>query len=132
MFVNANKKVKLVILSMLTLITLLVLLNIDWSQVLKYDGVQNRMLHAFGGISLALLFVIILSNFNITAKGRIVTWLDRYSYQIYLLHHPFIIGPLSLIAITPWLACNISIILSLTIFLSLVLTIISNRINSYL
>lgn len=132
MFVNANKKVRTITLSILVIITTLVTLHIDWTQILKYDGIPNRMLHAFGGISFSLIFIITLSKFNNLTKSKIVAWFDRYSYEIYLLHHPFIIGPLSLIAVTPWLGCNIFIILSFTVMLSLLLAKFCNIINSNL
>lgn len=47
-------------------------------------------------------------------------------YEVYLIHHIFILGPLSLMALTPWLGVNIVIILLITVILSRLLHIVSN------
>lgn len=39
---------------------------------------------------------------------------DRYSYCIYLTHHIFILGALSVMSLTQYLVCNIAIALILT------------------
>lgn len=55
---------------------------------------------------------------------------DRYSYQIYLTHHFFILGPLSLMALTANSWFNVLIILALTVLTAVLLQKISAKISA--
>ena len=46
--------------------------------------------------------------------------IDKISYEVYLVHHPLIMGPLALLTITPYAGLNIAIILITTIALAYV------------
>lgn len=54
---------------------------------------------------------------------------DRYSYDIYLVHQFFILGPLSLMALTNIPALNIIIILAVIILLAVIVNLLSNLIR---
>lgn len=57
--------------------------------------------HVFLGVALFCSGRVLLRPFcNINLIQRILRLSDRYSYQIYLTHHFFILGPLSLMALT--------------------------------
>lgn len=63
-----------------------------------------------------LLPKIVLENANLPILKQI----DKISYEVYLIHHPLIMGPLALLSITPYVGLNIAIILITTIALSYV------------
>ena len=67
----------------------------------------ERYAHGALGIALFLLLYQILNN----VKGNIILrFSDRYSYHIYLVHQIFILGPLTLMNVTSYIAVNILII----------------------
>ena len=55
-----------------------------------------------------------------TTKLPILKQIDTISYEVYLVHHPLIMGPLALLTITPYAGLNISIILISTVALAYV------------
>ena len=55
-----------------------------------------------------------------TAKLPVLKQIDTISYEVYLVHHPLIMGPLALLTITPYAGLNISIILISTVALAYV------------
>ena len=67
----------------------------------------ERYAHGALGIALFLLLYHILNN----VRGNIILrFSDRYSYHIYLVHQIFILGPLTLMNVTSYIAVNILII----------------------
>ena len=54
-------------------------------------------------------------------KLKIISFLDRYSYEIYLSHYMFILGPLSLLHLSGITALNISIAITSGLLLAFVL-----------
>lgn len=67
------------------------------------------------------LFIIMLKLFkNISTKlslklKNILDIIDKFSFNIYITHHVFILGPLAIISITPNIVINIIIILCCTV-----------------
>lgn len=55
-----------------------------------------------------------------TAKLPVLKQIDIISYEVYLVHHPLIMGPLALLTITPYMGLNIAIILISTVALAYV------------
>lgn len=63
-----------------------------------------------------LLPKVVSENANLPISKQI----DKISYEVYLVHHPLIMGPLALLTITPYVGLNIAIILITTVALSYV------------
>ena len=55
-----------------------------------------------------------------TANLPILKQIDKISYEVYLVHHPLIMGPLALLTVTPYIGMNIAIILITTLALAYV------------
>ena len=55
-----------------------------------------------------------------TEKLPVLNQIDTISYEVYLVHHPLIMGPLALLTITPFAGLNIAIILLTTVALAYV------------
>jgi peptidoglycan/LPS O-acetylase OafA/YrhL len=55
-----------------------------------------------------------------TANLPVLKQLDKISYEVYLVHHPLIMGPLALLTVTPYITLNIAIIMITTFALAYV------------
>ena len=88
------------------------------------------MNHVFLGIT--SFFILIRIFRNIDFKHRIIRafcdFSDKYSYNAYLIHQFIILGPLSLMKLTPCIAVNVILIFILTVLISVIVKYISNRI----
>lgn len=62
-----------------------------------------------------------------TANLPVLKQVDKISYEVYLIHHPLIMGPLALLTVTPYVGLNVAIILITTIALSYVCKQIVNK-----
>ena len=84
--------------------------------------------HVFLGITLFCVGRILLSPLSkINWIQRILKLSDKYSYQIYLTHHFFILGPFTLMALTENSWLNVGIILLLTIATAVLLQKVSAK-----
>ena len=61
--------------------------------------------------------------------NRLCSFIDEYSYDIYLTHHPFILGPFSFMTVTGSKVCNIFLVLCLTLICAIYLRKISFQIQ---
>ena len=102
--------------------------KITWPQLFNYDGTMNRIFHIYAGVTISILIITFLYKvIHIGKLLKITKLLDNYSYEIYLVHHPFILGPLSLMQITNSCVLNIFIILIITISFAYALKKITSR-----
>lgn len=61
-------------------------------------GVFSNYCHVLLGLMLFLLVVFHMRNsFFLSRIKKILAWSDAYSYDVYLMHHVFILGPFSLL-----------------------------------
>ena len=80
----------------------------------KNYSLQNNILHASMGAVIFLSLYFCLSHVKLSC--RISSLFARSgSYEVYLTHHIYILGPLSLLWLTPFLSLNCLIVLVLTI-----------------
>ena len=87
--------------------------------------------HVFLGVALFCSGRVLLRPFcNINLIQRILRLSDRHSYQIYLTHHFFILGPLSLMALTANSYVNVVLILLLTVLTAVLLQKTSAKISA--
>ena len=68
--------------------------------------------HVWLGVFLFLMLKMIFDRFEFSQNmRRVFDITDKYSYEIYLVHLVFILGPFSLMALTPYVGINILIII---------------------
>ena len=79
--------------------------------------------HVFLGISVFVLFGSIFN--KIRLKGSLLRLSDKYSYEVYLTHHYFILGPLSLLSMTDYHVINVIFIFCIICMLSYLINKIS-------
>lgn len=96
--------------------------------IFKEHSILNNILHATMGITIFLC--LFLCGSKITYHYKISQFLtNRGGYEVYLTHHLFILGPVSLLFITPNTVLNVSLILIITFICSYGLLIIGSVIS---
>lgn len=131
LFANLSAKMQRFTIIFLILFSLHILYRLDWAYILQYDSLPNRVFHTYVGITLSILIILLLWKVvKIKCHLQLINVLDKYSYEIYLVHHPFILGSLSLMGLTDYTVLNIFIIMLCTIVLSFGLKKISNGIQT--
>ena len=119
-WIGVNKKERFIsestLLVVFTILALpLNLLQAYISYIWKPDFISSGLYthwcnynHVWLGI---FLFLLGMKIFKKARFGRkVLNLTDRYSYETYLVHQFFILGPMSLMAVTSWLSLNIIII----------------------
>ncbi len=77
--------------------------------------------HVLLGVFLFLLLHTAFSGLKHERAAQLLHWTDSYSYEIYLVHQFLILGPLSLMQITPYRVINIVIICIGSVLLAYIL-----------
>ena len=99
----------------------------------EYYKVYNTWLHFSLGIFIFIsLYNILPLIINETKEYKLLKQADSISYEMYLVHHPIILGPLSLLLITPYNSINIIIVIALSIIMAYALKYCCSFINSKL
>lgn len=110
------------IISLLCALSVFLLWQLTWEDILDHGSLMNQVFHTYCGITISVILVELFSNvLKVGVLNRFVSFFDKHSYEIYLVHHPFIIGPFSLIGLTPFVILNISAILGLTFIMAFLL-----------
>lgn len=105
---------------------------ISWKDILNYQNTLNQFFHVISGLFIIIFTIALINKLDIIRKNKIILIADKYSYEVYLTHHVFILGPFSLIAITNNLSINIFTIIILTILSSTILSYISSNISTFI
>lgn len=95
----------------------------------RWEILFNIVAHAGGGIAIFTLLFNINNCKSVNNGGGVI---DRYSYEIYIVHHIFILGPFSLLFLTPFKTMNILVIILLICLATVVLKKASTLISSKL
>lgn len=96
--------------------------NFDFSSLIDFSSARNLFIHALGGIILFLVLYITLVKWQYVINlNRHISLGSKLSYEIYLSHHLFILGPLSVLFATSSIMLNLCIIIGLTLFFSMLI-----------
>lgn len=77
-------------------------------------------------ISAFCIFLIFAFLFHDRKPIKIVTFISNISFEIYLIHYMFCVGPVRLFDLTPYWAFNCLIVLGVTIIIAFIINKISN------
>lgn len=81
-----------------------------------YSYYQNYS-HVLLGVFLFLLMINCFNKIHFSKSTvKVLDIMDKYSYETYLVHQFFIIGPFSLMALTPLTIINIIVIIACIVF----------------
>lgn len=92
----------------------------------KYWNVYCDYAHLMLGIGIFVVLHSLL--YNIRYSGHLISVLkitDKYSYDIYLTNQFFILGPFSLMKLTPWIFVNVVIIGSIVALCAVIINQVS-------
>lgn len=96
-YTNTPKRWKYGVLSFLVIICISIVYKLNWEQILDYSSKMNQAFHTYYGIAFSVFFIEIFTHiFNSVTVIKPIHLLDSHSYEIYLVHHPLILGPFSL------------------------------------
>lgn len=84
--------------------------------------------YAHGVLGIAL-FLVLYKLFQNIKANKLLHFSDKYSYHIYLVHQVYILGPLTLMGITPIIGLNIAIICSCILVSGIALKILNNGVD---
>lgn len=89
-------------------------------------GVLVEISKLFVSSAIVSLCILIKNIYN--KFPRLFLIVDKYSYEVYLTHHLWILGVFSLVKITKYISVNILLVIVLTMLSSLVLNFVSEKI----
>lgn len=127
---SSKTKTKILFLTLVFFVAIYSFIIITWDDIQDLKSMINRIFHD----SIGLLIVIGLSPmidylFKKPKQFKVLDWIDKNSYALYLVHHIYLLGPISLISVTPFLPLNISVIIILMILSSILLNFITHNIK---
>lgn len=133
-FCQKAKKIKgiVILLSLMNIVQII----LDYVVKLRFEGTIETVYnlwcnynHVWLGITIFVVLKSILDNIHIPAwLIKITNFSDHYSYEGYLVHQFFIIGPMSLMSLTKSLTLNIIIILFLILVFSYLLNVMKQSV----
>ena len=127
---NVGKTMSRLLLVGFTVMAIAVVCRIEWTQIVDLQNFWSRLFHVFVGIAFSMLFIAGVSRIRRLRVPRVVHLLDQYSYPVYLVHHPLILGPLTLMSLTDHLFINISVIIVMIAVLAVLLNRLTAKVNS--
>lgn len=119
---------KIVILGLVSVLFVWSSIVISWDDILNYENVLNQVFHAFSGLMIIICAISIFKRLKLKLNRRILNFTDGLSFEVYLIHHIFILGPFSLMQFTRFEIVNILMVIMLTLVLSMLLKRMSNYI----
>ena len=85
------------------------------------------MLRCFVAIMALVATLECFKRYKFDITSGMINWLSKYSYYLYLVHVPLILGPFSLLNFTESIPVNIIIILCVTVISALSLCTLSSK-----
>lgn len=121
------KRCRMMIALLMTILFLCSLVFVSWNDILQ-NGFWNLLLHVSGGVLAVIITTTLSKWFSFSFGKRILKVVDKYSYEVYITHHIFILGPFSMLFLLACPFANILFIILWTILTALVL----RRVSSWL
>lgn len=99
---------------------------------MNMSGAYSLALHITGAVVIFLIGLLIANKANLEKVPKSIRFLDRYSFQIYIVHHVIIMLPFGMLNVTGYLAVNILIALFYIAFFTWVLVAMEERVRELL
>lgn len=128
-------------ISIITVTTLLIRLYFTYISPIESIKLNNVFNNYFVNWQHTLLgyfiFIAIYYNFSLNCNSnntifKLLNTISKYSYEIYLVHQIFIIGPISILFLTKYLTLNLTIIFVLITLLAILINKISVYLKKYI
>ena len=129
-YIAVTEKIEKWILGAIAVGTMIWLLtDFSWDKMINMDCNWSITFHITGAIVIFFVGLLLFELLKIEGTTRPVKFLDKYSFEIYIVHHIIIMKPFSMLNITENLVLNIVIIILYIAFYTFVLTTISNKVT---
>ena len=118
---------KRVLLVALFILATVLTINISWDDILIYDGIFNRLWHDILGATLCLGGILFFRMFAIQNLTKAIEILDKNSFYIYITHHIYLIGPLTMVPVFSSTYLGVSVIMLAIVMSTVLLAYVSNK-----
>ena len=102
------------------------------NSITDYFNPINRAFHDLTGVCVVIFGVKLLSKLKTKDIPRPVKVLDKYSFQIFIVHYFFVIGPFSVAHVSSNITINIILIIAITIVSTIVFVQLNKLANKVL
>lgn len=102
--------------------------NCTWDLIRSNSQVNNLVMHDSGAVLIVLLFLALFTRLDHIKVPKVIQVFDKYSFQIYIVHHVLIMPPFGLLGITDYVVLNVLIIIVYIIFAAWALTLVSDKV----
>ena len=132
LFVNLSSKWKLFYLGLCAFVLVYLCCIIRWEDFRHSYQTIYRLIHDVVGVFVVIGGVWLLSMVKELRVPKIVSFLDKYSFQIFMVHFTIMCGPFSMAHVTPYTGLNILIMLLVTAVATYLFVKVMNFINGIL
>ena len=108
------------------------LATISWNEILDYENSKNQLFHAVSALLFVEMGILYSKFFDCSFRNKWLKAVDHNSYEVYITHHIFILGPFSLMAFSPFSWMNVVWVLILSILTAVVLQKVSLKLSKYM
>lgn len=131
MFVNVNSEsYKRKFISVLIFLTCVSVVLLEDSSLKDNLDLKNRIFHDLLGLTIPMSLIVVLPKLPLK-ESKVLSFMDKHSFFIYLVHFPFMIGPISLAHVTNNIILNVVVMLLASVFITWLFEIILNLLLSF-
>lgn len=99
---------------------------VSWDHILSYFNPLGRLFHDVAGVFLVVWGIKLFSVSSVKCVPPFVKILDKYSFDIFLIHYLLLTGPFSMAQLTPNRAVNITLFILMTAALTYLFVCLQN------
>ena len=126
LYASGSKHDRIIIICFISILFSCSLILVSWDDIL-HNGLWNRWLHVTSGVLAVVLITALAKYLDFSSGKRILSTIDRYSYEVYITHQILILGPFSILYLSEYHFVNVLLILVLTSLMAYMLHKISNK-----
>lgn len=93
-----------------------------------YDQVIVFYTQLLGALSISYIVCSLFENCQVSGW---IHWLDSISYEVYLVHYMFVVGPVSMFGLTSWWIVNCMLVTIVTLMTAQIIHSLSDLIVRY-
>ena len=128
-YVNIKRVLQVSSLFVLLTVSVFVIAMFNWDAYMATGSLLYNVSHVCWALTISLIVIELGVLLRVKKKPSIIGHIEKYSYDIYLVHHPLIIGPISILFFTTVMLFDIFIVLFATYVLSYALEVISTKVE---
>lgn len=127
-----SKREKWAVGILASVVFILRLLQFEWATLMQMGSAYSLAFHITGAVVIFLLGLLLVYRIHVESIPSYVLFLDKYSFQIYIVHHVIIMPPFGMLHITEHRVVNMLIALFYIAFFTWVLVSIDERVKEWL